>query len=101
MSEWLENDRFIHVRDRVRDLCIEWNLPIPLIQKNDYCERCESGNDYDLIRIHCNQEGWKNPFLRPSYEDHARHVFLRYVCNLEQTEVSDRIIETIQERINW
>lgn len=94
MSIWIENDRYFHVKAYIKQLCREYELPCPMIQKEDDESNCDF-TSISLIRLQC-----KNGISLPSYKDHAIHVFGHYLCNLEQDDnFSDRVVGVITNGI--
>ena len=90
-SKWIQGDRFKNVSAMIEGLCRKYDLPIPFIYGSVYGELCDF-TDINIIRLFVKND-------EVSYEEHARHVFSHYLCNLEQTEHSDRVVEIIMENI--
>ncbi len=92
MSKWLEEDRFWHVSDMIQKLCDKYDLPRPMFFGTYVGEPCDFTSP-SLIRLFVKGK------LDFSYEYHAKHVFCHYLCNLEQTEVSDKVVDIIAGKI--
>lgn len=93
-SEWLEDDRFKHVSKMIESLCEKYELPIPVILRTYIGEPCDFTSP-QVIRLFVNSDVVRDI----SYEDHAMHVFGHYLCNLEQTELSDRVVDIVTENL--
>jgi hypothetical protein len=90
-SKWIQGDRFQNVEAMIKGLCRKYDLPIPLIYGSTHGEVCDFTSP-QVIRLFVENDD-------VSYDEHARHVFSHYLCNLEQTEHSDRVVEIIMENI--
>ena len=92
MSKWIEGDRFQNVSKMIQSLCEKYELPVPLFFGTYHGEPCDFTSP-NLIRLFVKGK------LDTSYEYHARHVFTHYLCNLEQTEISDKVVDIIMEKL--
>ncbi len=90
-NKWIRGDRFQNVSSMIEGLCKKYDLPIPFIYGSTYGMLCDN-TDINIIHLFVEND-------EVSYEEHARHVFSHYICNLEQTEYSDRVVEIIMENI--
>jgi hypothetical protein len=94
MSKWLEGDRFQNVSGMIESLCVKYDLPVPIFFGNCDGDLCDYTN-YGVIRLFVKGD------LDYSYEYHAKHVFTHYLCNLEQTEISDKVVDIIINGVQW
>ena len=91
-SKWIQGDRFQNISAMIEGLCKKYNLPIPLIYGSTHGQICDN-TSIDIINLFVEND-------EVSYDEHARHVFCHYLCNLEQSEeYSDRVVEIIMENI--
>ena len=88
MSKWIEGDRFQNVSDMITKLCEKYELPVPKFFGTYHGEPCDFTSP-NLIRLFVKGN------LDTSYDYHAKHVFAHYLCNLEQTEISDKVVDII------
>jgi hypothetical protein len=75
----------------IKSLCNNYNLPVPIIKeayKGDPCD-VTSPNE---IRLKL----YKNDNI----DYHAKHVFCHWLCNMENTEYSDIVVDIIVELLN-
>jgi len=93
-SQWLEDDRFKHVSEIIESLCEKYELPKPVILRSYIGDKCDFTNP-KLIRLFVNSDVVRDI----SYEHHALHVFGHYLCNLEQTELSDKVVDIVTENL--
>jgi len=91
MSKWIQGDRFQNVSRMIEELCIKYELPVPKFFGTYQGEPCDFTSP-NLIRLFV-----KNDDI--SYKDHAMHVFGHYLCNLEQTELSDKVVDIVTENL--
>ena len=86
-SKWIQEDRFNIVSKMIKSLCEKYDLPVPVISHSLPEDPCDY-TDTKEIRLHVlNDDSY--------YEHHARHVFGHYLCGLEQTEISDKVVDLI------
>ena len=93
MSKVIERDRFQNVSRMIEELCEQYGLPVPKIMDTYIGEPCDFTST-QLIRLFV-----KNDSELPSYDYHALHVFGHYLCALEQTEFSDKVVDIITENL--
>ena len=95
MSKWLEDDRFQNVSTMIESLCKKYDLPVPVISHSLPEDPCDYTDSEQIKSIRLFVKGQ----LDSSYEYHARHVFGHYLCGLEQTEISDKVVDIIIENL--
>ena len=82
--------RFRDVREFIEELCIKYEVPIPIIGMAIGTDPCDftSPEQIRLNLIAAGDQMW--------YDWYPRHVFGHYLANLEQTHCwSDRVAELI------
>ena len=95
ITTWIENDRFEKVKNYFELLCLKYELPVPEIIQSIYIngDECDYTSE-KLIRLYCKEDLWG---CLPPYKEHALHVFGHYLCNMEQTIYSEKIVRIITE----
>ena len=80
--------KFQIVSENIIKLCLNNNFPVPNILPSLKTDPCDFTSTTE-IRLNIEQAG----NIDPDY--YAKHVFSHYLCNLEQTEISDKVADFI------
>ena len=89
------NEFYFKAKDRFLELCLEYNVSVPLITPAVSTDPCDF-TDVDQVRLNVEKmEGLDDP---DTFEYYVNHVFIHYLCELNNSKESDYVVDLI---LSW